>query len=325
MKKNILVLAASIGHFLTAQITLTNESHSPQSGESYTITLNTYESEELPEIGEEITWDYSTYTHSIDTTNVFISNGYFWRPNWVFHSFQSDTSGLRLTTIDTPAYDVRYYGREVLFFPMTYGDSKTSPYSGILIQGGPKNDDREPFSGEFTISAVAYGDLILPHVTYSNVLLVKTEVVRELGENIWGDIAVARTFSYDWYHKDLAYPVATYSNTHPVTKSDVVPRRSTLHYITDDLDIVEELVEEELEEETIRQDLIFPNPAESHINILSKDDAHQVEIYDMHGILVKVEDITHTKKIDISELSRGVYIVRLISDKNVYTEKFFLK
>lgn len=67
---------------------------------------------------------------------------------------------------------------------------------------------------------------------------------------------------------------------------------------------------------------LFPNPAGNLLNIQSKENIQNVKIYSAQGILVKV---LTSKTIDVSQLSAGMYFVRIaIGDKNV-TKKFLKK
>jgi hypothetical protein len=64
--------------------------------------------------------------------------------------------------------------------------------------------------------------------------------------------------------------------------------------------------------------LIYPNPASKVVNI-KFNDLSTVEIYDLHGILRK---ISFNEQINISDLSKGVYIITI---KNSKGDKYLIK
>jgi len=57
---------------------------------------------------------------------------------------------------------------------------------------------------------------------------------------------------------------------------------------------------------------IFPNPARDYFQLSSYDDVDQVIIYNMAGAEIKSLPSHQEKKFDISELNRGLYLVRMV-------------
>ncbi|MEJ6791803.1 MAG: endonuclease [Lacinutrix sp.] len=74
--------------------------------------------------------------------------------------------------------------------------------------------------------------------------------------------------------------------------------------------------------ETVDTIKMFPNPTNGNsVTILSNKDL-AVEVFDILGKKVKVQDITSTqKKLNISGLSKGVYLVKINSEKGITTKK----
>ena len=71
---------------------------------------------------------------------------------------------------------------------------------------------------------------------------------------------------------------------------------------------------------------LYPNPAENTLNIESQEIIKEIEFYDALG--KKVKTITLNKKeatIDISSLSKGNYILNLITDKGTIKKKLVVK
>ena len=66
---------------------------------------------------------------------------------------------------------------------------------------------------------------------------------------------------------------------------------------------------------------VYPNPTEGPINIKTNNLQH-VEIYNIRGVLIKASD---KNEIDLSQLSRGFYLVKIITTKGSTTRKIILK
>ena len=68
---------------------------------------------------------------------------------------------------------------------------------------------------------------------------------------------------------------------------------------------------------------IYPNPVNNKLNI-SLDDVSRVEIFDLLGKNILSEDYPDSS-INVSTLQQGVYIVKLYTDNDCYTDKFIKK
>ncbi|WP_165732691.1 T9SS type A sorting domain-containing protein [Polaribacter sp. 20A6] len=64
---------------------------------------------------------------------------------------------------------------------------------------------------------------------------------------------------------------------------------------------------------------MYPNPAEDQLFISSKETLNKVEIFNLLG--KKVLSTTNTKSIDVSSLTKSVYLVKISSDKGISTKK----
>jgi hypothetical protein len=58
---------------------------------------------------------------------------------------------------------------------------------------------------------------------------------------------------------------------------------------------------------------IFPNPANSEINIegLNKNESNTIQIFDVQGKLVITKTINEKGTIDLSELNKGIYVIKI--------------
>ncbi|TDX84133.1 T9SS type A sorting domain-containing protein [Epilithonimonas xixisoli] len=63
---------------------------------------------------------------------------------------------------------------------------------------------------------------------------------------------------------------------------------------------------------------LYPNPVKQHFTIDINDQIEQVEIYSINGQLLKT---VKSKKINISDLAKGNYLVKIKTDKEIITQK----
>ncbi|MCV9930270.1 T9SS type A sorting domain-containing protein [Flavobacterium sp. LS1R49] len=71
--------------------------------------------------------------------------------------------------------------------------------------------------------------------------------------------------------------------------------------------------------------ILYPNPVKDILNISTKDDIElsSIQIYNFLGQLIMVvPNATHTKTIDVSSLSSGNYLIKIISNKGNSNTKF---
>ena len=68
----------------------------------------------------------------------------------------------------------------------------------------------------------------------------------------------------------------------------------------------------------------FINPVEGFVNINSDAEIDKVEVYNMTGILV-LETKSDTHKIDIKNLSQGIYLLAVYSGDNKSVKKMIVK
>ena len=71
---------------------------------------------------------------------------------------------------------------------------------------------------------------------------------------------------------------------------------------------------------------IYPNPANTKINISSKREGNfiQLSIYNTLGELIKREKFENNSEIDISELKPGIYLIKIYSDNFDKSETHFI-
>ncbi len=71
---------------------------------------------------------------------------------------------------------------------------------------------------------------------------------------------------------------------------------------------------------------IYPNPAEKEINFSSSVEITKIEILNLLGQVVFTKDIKSSNaKIDISNLTKGIYITKTYTNKGIKTNKIVVK
>jgi len=72
--------------------------------------------------------------------------------------------------------------------------------------------------------------------------------------------------------------------------------------------------------------LVYPNPAESLLNVHSKEIVEKIELYDVQGRLVLIKIINQEQfSVDVSNLSRGTYLLKSITHNKQEVQKILLK
>jgi hypothetical protein len=79
----------------------------------------------------------------------------------------------------------------------------------------------------------------------------------------------------------------------------------------------------EFTQNTESQVLLFPNPAQSEINIFVKENlgVMNYEMYNTQGQIVK-QGVLQNNKVDIATIADGMYIIKLSNSKTTITKKF---
>lgn len=79
-----------------------------------------------------------------------------------------------------------------------------------------------------------------------------------------------------------------------------------------------------IESESINRVNLYPNPTNDYITI-DLDESFFYEIYDLQSKKVSSESIAQNNTINVSSLNRGIYILKVTTNNEVYTQKIFKK
>ena len=68
---------------------------------------------------------------------------------------------------------------------------------------------------------------------------------------------------------------------------------------------------------------LYPNPAKNHLTVSASQNINNIEIYNVVGQQIKNSVLnTPQKHIDVSDLSKGLYLINIFIDDTVSTHKF---
>lgn len=291
--------------------------------------------------GNGITWDFSSATSSgtFDTlftpdpagtiffndpgVNYYLSNLCLYYPGGIVGGIDDSLYNYFISTPDsvkflgTWAYngiwELWWYhltDAELYFkFPFSYTDSVADSLLGSAYD--MSGFGQMIIQGQRTIVYDGYGTLVLPGITYSNCIRIKSHrTVIYVG--IWGSMPVSEIYYY-WFSDSLNGPVLelrTYSNT----------VQESIHYFENPSVGIKD---------PTGSSYFFrlsPNPALDVLKIETNFDvpkAFKVEIFDLSGRMIQFQtSVEQFVQLDITDLSKGMYLVKAITNENHTCSKF---
>jgi len=313
---------------LSAQITLTSATSTPNTGDLNSITTGNGALNVSHDGANEV-WDFSaasgtvgvaeykTLANSTDFASFPNANlvEVFTNQGENYYNNSSTSLTLEGHYIDGLARIVYNDKREYLMFPLTYNTVYNETFDGVL----------EVFSngalinrgGTIVMSGDGYGDLILPYTTAHNVLRVKSIVDYS---DVYNGVTIANYIDtiYSWYNAVNNTFIATYS----VSSTDGT---NTGHFWTylNQSDYVTSIDEEIAE---IIQPLeIFPNPASNMITLTNVNGIETVNILNLKGQVIKtINGISENQRVYLDDFPHGVYFIQYTTNETVFTEKLIV-
>jgi hypothetical protein len=97
---------------------------------------------------------------------------------------------------------------------------------------------------------------------------------------------------------------------------------------TNEIDVNDNCSIRNISNSTVKNILIFPNPAASRINIFGISEINRISILDILGRILKTlpNNKAESMEIDVSSLSTGVYLIKMTDLKgNILTKRFLKK
>ena len=218
-----------------------------------------------------------------------------------------------------------------MIYPFTYGESFTDKYVGsALFQGLTKID----VSGDNTVTADAFGTLILPNLTLTNTLRVKAEKtgveMNPCSSN------VVDILKYSWYAPGYRYPVLviTTIESKATGQEPVITKSATINVQQPvNTETVGDVPEPQPQATNDIAVSVYPNPFNEKFNFnyfLRKQMPVKIALYDVIGKFTKLvlqsdmqAEGIHTGEIDAEELNLtpGMYYLRFTFENQVVVKK----
>lgn len=344
MKKFLLLFFFISGTvYLTGQPTLQYPQNTPVIGDVTQIQFVSPTGLDLGTAGPDVNWDFSELVLlyggeivAIDPTtapaggdfpaaDVALSMG---DTIFTFAQTQSDGYfylGSQSTTGTFPSLLIYSDSRTFLKFPFTYNDTYFDTYAGVVTTAAATVHN----SALTEMTADAYGTLVLPNGTYTNVLRTMT-IDAELDSVFVGGMflksfPLVRT-QYSWFAADSKGPlmsVEIMENTGLGTVDTVA------YYTTSGSGIGD------LPDNAVSSLNVFPNPANDHVNVsfaLSGNWSVDISIVNQVGQVVQKRDVNGrgltrvSEHFDIADLPSGIYFVNVNCEcGKQLTDKFVIR
>ncbi len=344
MKKFLLITCCLlVSAVMLAQPTLDYPQNAPQIGQVSQIQFVTPGDITFTTSGPDVTWDYSDLTPysgaeitAIDpslapagaqfpTANVALSMG-----DTIFTFILANADGVhylgsQVTMGTYPSVLVYSDSRTFLKFPFTYEDTYFDTYKGVITTGGPEVH----VTAASEMYSDAYGTLILPTGTYTNVLRTIT-VDAEIDSVFVGGIFmksfdVVRT-QFSWFEEDGPGPLMSIEI---LSNAGLGSLDTIAYYMTSGSGIGDD------QQSQISQLRVYPNPADQHVTIAfetSPNAGATISIVNQVGQVVISKTVNAksigsvNENIDISALPSGIYFANINCDcGKQLTEKFVIR
>jgi len=210
--------------------------------------------------------------------------------------------------------------------PLTYNTTDQNNYTfDITIAPGPSGTDsarvKQVVEQEFL--ADAWGEVTTPLGTFDAVRLLKTQIstdstwVYAFGNQQLVDNGKDTTYTYSFFTNDanVRYPLIEYDYD-PITQQ-----------IVSDIAWLKAEPTTSIEEVDLSAFEMYPNPASNEVTLSSGDIKADYLILDITGKKIMSGNTNAKEKtIDISELNKGVYLVKFFtSEKYIGTKKLIKK
>ncbi|CAN5290303.1 hypothetical protein BH09BAC5_BH09BAC5_22800 [soil metagenome] len=338
MKKNLLFSFTAILSvtFLTAQVALTNPVH----GISVGNINNSYAADtvgvQAGSAGTSQTWNMSNlvigstlytatyvtpastpYGSSFSTSNLAVSDG-----SGTYGYYITGSTSLSLSGVANASTTIPYQNTEVsMVYPFGYSSNITDNFSSTYVS----NSINVIRTGTIAVSADGTGTLILPSGSY-NVLRVKT--VQLFTDSFVGLYSAQYNFvTYAWYSGTERFPLVNFN------QMSITLMSSTTY--SESVQVNSQVVMgiENAGKPTVDLNL-FPNPATDHAQLnfsVTENQSIAIQVTDLSGRIVstiergEINTGNYTETIDVSTLPKGIYLVNILGEKSIATQKLIVQ
>lgn len=318
MKNKLLYLGLIICGTANAQPILTHSGIAPVIGDSYSYQRISWDGT-FPSAGVNQTWDFSNIVSTSTTSLTFVDPSTCPSPssfpsanisenydNQQYYYNSVTTSEFNIDGIYAGGVAIPYSNPEKrLKYPFNYNDSFVDSFGGTFVSSG--------FTfvrgGTITVTADAYGTLILPNATVSNVFRVK--VSEDYSDSLGSS-------EYAHYNSDifLFYKAGYHTPILSLTHFSQAGNVTNYGFFIDDVNL--NIITKK--ESTLKA---YPNPFKSSFFVETIDKNTNINVYNAIGSLVYSTQTTVIGKTEISLMNqpKGIYFVKVKSDKGTKTLK----
>jgi hypothetical protein len=326
-----LLLLSGIAHAQAPTLTASGVNYLTGSTLNYTSVIAQYSPGAS---GANVTWNFSSMNANGNSSSLAIVNAnttpkasvfsssniaakdgldgyeYYKTSNSALQSYGNYLNGNQTLLLTNPEDRLR--------FPFTYNNTYTDSWAGQLTSTATTFITKR--SGNTTVTADAYGTLILPGATYTNTLRIKYVQAYSDTINMSGMPFVYNynVNAYAWYKEGLRYPLAFISNIITTVQGQQFSNIYSYAYINSTTG-VNDIVS------NISAAQVYPNPASNALTIDFNATQNKNVVFtlvDATGRTVLVRNINALEgkniiKEDVSALSNGLYFAQLHIDGNL--------
>ncbi len=304
MKKNYLFAALLLVSGASFSQSLSSTDIGYQVGESFNYYQTAYISPGAS--GTGVTWDFSSMspqsTIGVDVTansgGTFpSSNVKLTQSNGGTIYYNLNSSIMEVVGMEIPGVTFTYSNPTTyLQFPTTSTTNYTDPSACTFTTSG--------FNFSRTISThtqfSGYGTLITPEGTFTNV--VRLESVQTIVDTYSMGTINSTVTAYNWYKAGVHHELANVSTT---SSSSGTTQSAYYAEVPDNLG---------LENNTLSNLIMFPNPANSNVTISTDTQISSIAVYTLSGQEVLNMEVNglNTAELNIENLNSGVYLVKVL-------------
>lgn len=200
-----------------------------------------------------------------------------------------------------------YQQPDILYkFPMNYNDTYTEPFAANLDLTQQGINFKVNSTGDRVNHVDGWGKLSIDNKTYNDVLRLKSisdQSITKIQNGIT-DHQSLKEISYKWLSKDYKFPIMEVKGMEKNGKFTI----TEIAYIKSDAVLA-------TSNSQLKNVSIYPNPSNGNFKTnIPQNDIKSIEVYNSLGQLV-------SRSMDISNLQKGNYIIKINTNTQSYHQK----